>query len=86
MIFIYAILLAFAPLQRIFASLAPWSELRFIVLPIGSGVEVYLMAVLSSGLVASIGEERFGWEAIKVGSGLMAGRRFCGWVLSGLLV
>lgn len=43
------------------------------------------MAVLSLGIVVSILEERFGWEAIKVGSGLMAERRFCGWVLSGLL-
>ncbi|XP_054794553.1 uncharacterized protein LOC129300053 [Prosopis cineraria] len=85
-IFIYAILLAFALLQRILAALTPWPQLRFILLAIGSGVEVYLMAVLSLGLVVSIAEERFGWEAIKVGSGLMAGRRFCGWVLSGLLL
>lgn len=38
------------------------------------------------GLVTSIAEERFGWDAIKVGSDLMEGRRFCGWVLSGLFV
>lgn len=44
------------------------------------------MAVLSVGLVVSIAEERFGWEAILVGSDLMEGRRFCGWVLSGLFV
>ncbi|XP_028773747.1 uncharacterized protein LOC114742764 [Neltuma alba] len=85
-IFIYAILLALAPLQRIFALLAPTPELRLITLTLGSGVEVYLIAVLSLGLVVSISEERFGWEAIKVGSGLMEGRKFCGWVLSGLLV
>lgn len=44
------------------------------------------MAVTSMGLVVSIAEERFGLEAIRVGSGLMRGRRFCGWVLSGLFV
>lgn len=44
------------------------------------------MAVLSLGLVVSIAEDRFGWEAIRVGSGLMAGRRISGWVLSGLFV
>lgn len=44
------------------------------------------MAVLSLGLVVSIAEDRFGWEAIRVGSGLMAGRRVSGWVLSGLFV
>ena len=40
------------------------------------------MAVLSLGLVVSISEERFGFEAVKVGFGLMAGRRLCGFVLS----
>ncbi|KAK4257620.1 hypothetical protein QN277_007183 [Acacia crassicarpa] len=85
-IFMYIILLAFAPIQWIFAGMAPTSELRFIAMAVGSGLEVYLMAVLSLGLVVSISEERCGWEAIKVGSGLMAERRFCGWVLSGLLV
>lgn len=44
------------------------------------------MAVLSLGLVVSIAEDRFGWEAIRVGSCLMAGRRIAGWVLSGLLL
>lgn len=44
------------------------------------------MAVMSLAVVVSIAEERFGWEAIRVGSGLMEGRRVCGWVLSGLFV
>lgn len=44
------------------------------------------MAVLGLGLVVSAAEERLGWEAIRVGSGLMRGRRVCGWLLSGLLV
>lgn len=44
------------------------------------------MAVMSLGLVVSIAEERFGWDAIRVGSGLIVGRRVSGWVLSGLFV
>lgn len=44
------------------------------------------MAVLSLGLVVSIVEERLGWDAIRVGSCLMAGRRLSGWALSGLFV
>lgn len=44
------------------------------------------MAVMSLALVISIVEERFGWEAIRVGWGLMAGRRISGWVLSGTFV
>lgn len=31
-------------------------------------------------------EERFGWNAIHVGSRLMEGRRACGWMVSGSLV
>ncbi|KAI4335473.1 hypothetical protein L6164_014117 [Bauhinia variegata] len=85
-IFTYVILLAFAPLPRILAALTPSHELRFLVLAIGSGIEIYLVAVLSLALVVSIAEDRFGWDAIKVGSGIMEGSRFCGWVLSGLFV
>lgn len=43
------------------------------------------MAVLGMGLVVSILEERFGWDAIFIGSDLMEGKRVCGWVLSGLM-
>ncbi|XP_061347512.1 uncharacterized protein LOC133293016 [Gastrolobium bilobum] len=85
-IFVYAILLAFSPVPRAFAALTASAGSRFVVMAIGSGLEVYLMAVVSVGLVVSVAEERFGWEAIKIGSGLMEGRRVCGWFLSGLLV
>ncbi|KAJ1433538.1 hypothetical protein SESBI_06074 [Sesbania bispinosa] len=82
-IFVYGILYAFSPLPRAFAAL---TGARFLVFAIGSGLEVYLMAATSVALVVSIAEERFGWDAIKAGSGLMEGRRVCGWVLSGLFV
>ncbi|KAJ8617227.1 hypothetical protein MRB53_013413 [Persea americana] len=48
--------------------------------------EMHLMCVLSVGMVVSVLEERFGLEALRVGWGLMEGRRFCGVVLSGLVV
>ncbi|KAL4397694.1 hypothetical protein AHAS_Ahas01G0217500 [Arachis hypogaea] len=47
---------------------------------------IYLMAVLSLGLVVSVAEERFGWDAIRIGHGIMAGRRVCAWLLSGMFV
>ncbi|KAJ1410298.1 hypothetical protein SESBI_22032 [Sesbania bispinosa] len=83
-VFVYAILFAFAPVPRVLAFAFP--GLRALILPIGSGVEVYLMAVLSLGLVVSVVEERAGLEAIRVGSDLMQGKRLCGWLLSGLFV
>lgn len=44
------------------------------------------MAVLNVGLVVSVAEDRFGWDAIRVGSGLMEGNRVCGWIVSGLFM
>ncbi|XP_027333676.1 uncharacterized protein LOC113848389 [Abrus precatorius] len=85
-IFVYAILLTFSPLPRAFASLGPSTASRLLLLGISSALEVYLMAVMSLSLVVSVAEERFGWEAIRVGFGLMEGNRVCGWVLSGLFV
>nr|KYP37420.1 hypothetical protein KK1_041380 [Cajanus cajan] len=54
-------------------------------------VYIILMAyapvpLLGLGLVASISEGWAGWEAIRVGSGLMNGRKFSGWVLAGFFV
>ncbi|KAL2318805.1 hypothetical protein Fmac_032681 [Flemingia macrophylla] len=82
-IFVYVILMGFAPVPRVLTAVSgsAWWAWAF-----GLGVEVYLMAVMGLGLVVSVAEERMGWEAIRVGSGLMKGRRFSGWVLSGLLV
>jgi hypothetical protein len=85
-IFIYALSLLYAPVPLVLAPLTGSPASEFLVLVIGSGFEIYLMAVLSLGLVVSIVEERFGWDAIRVGSGVMAGRRFSGWALSGLFV
>ncbi|XP_004507798.2 uncharacterized protein [Cicer arietinum] len=82
-IFVYAILFAFSSLPLFLNAL---TGSRILVLVFVSGLEVYLMAVLSISLVVSVAEERFGWEAIQVGSGLMEGNRVCGWVLSGLFV
>ncbi|KAG2699246.1 hypothetical protein I3760_07G184600 [Carya illinoinensis] len=85
-ILIYAMSLLYDQVPRTFAALfgSPGSE--FFVLVMGSAFEIYLMAVLSLGLVVSIVEEELGWEAFRVGSGVMAGRRLSGWVLSGVFL
>lgn len=69
------------------ASVFVTRESRFVVMAIGAGFEVYLMAVMSLGLVVSVAEERSGWNAISVGSGLMRGKRLVfGWLISVLFV
>ncbi|KAF5742866.1 hypothetical protein HS088_TW09G00927 [Tripterygium wilfordii] len=87
-IFIYAVSLSYFNVPRVLAVVIGGGShlLRFLIWVILSGLDVYLMAVMGMGLVVSITEERFGWEAIRVGSGLMEGRRLCGWMLSGLMV
>ncbi|WRX34311.1 hypothetical protein QQP08_026798 [Theobroma cacao] len=44
------------------------------------------MGVLGLGLVVSALEETYGWDAIRVGSDIMAERRFCWWLVTGMLV
>ncbi|KAK2646510.1 hypothetical protein Ddye_021705 [Dipteronia dyeriana] len=56
--------------------------LRMLVWTIGLVFEIYVMAVAGVGLVVSVLEERFGFDAIRVGSDLMERRRLCGWVLT----
>ncbi|PON46061.1 Transmembrane protein [Trema orientale] len=85
-ILVHALLLAYVLAQRTLSAVFPSSAPRLLILIVGSGLEIYLMAVMSLGLVVSIAEERFGWEAIRAGSGLMGGRRVSGWVLSGMFV
>ncbi|RDX80866.1 hypothetical protein CR513_38521, partial [Mucuna pruriens] len=88
-IFVYAILFAFSPLPRALASLAPsssFSSARLLLLAASATLEVYLMALMSLSLVVSVAEDSFGWDAIRVGSGLMEGARVCAWILSGLFV
>jgi hypothetical protein len=85
-IFVYAISLLYAQLPRTLAALTGSPGPELLVLLIGLVFEIYLMAVLNLGLVVSIAEDKFGWEAIRNGSGLMAGSRISGWVFSGLFV
>lgn len=44
------------------------------------------MGVLGLGLVVSALEEKFGWDAFRVGSELMVGRRVCWWWVTCMLV
>ncbi|XP_059285732.1 uncharacterized protein LOC132039214 [Lycium ferocissimum] len=60
--------------------------IRVVVAGLGSGLELHMMAVTGLALVASVNEGIYGFDAIRVGSGLMEGKRVCGWVLSGLFV
>lgn len=85
-IFVYAILFAFSPIPRFLAALASSKAAKILLLATGSALEIYLMAVMSVALVVSVAEERFGWDAIRVGSALMKGSRACGWALSCLFV
>lgn len=48
--------------------------------------EVYLIAVLSLGLVVSIAEERFGFDAIRTAAALMADRRLSGSILTAMFL
>ncbi|XP_062078260.1 uncharacterized protein LOC133782856 [Humulus lupulus] len=82
-ILVYALLLAYVQVPRTLSAVFPSPAPSLFILLVGSVVEVYLMAVMSLGMVVSIAEDRFGWDAIRVGSGLMGGRRVSGWVLTG---
>ncbi|XWS73178.1 hypothetical protein CRYUN_Cryun02cG0103800 [Craigia yunnanensis] len=44
------------------------------------------MGVLGLGMVVSTLEEKFGWDAFRVGSVLMAGQRVCWWWVTCMLV
>ncbi|XVE71748.1 hypothetical protein DITRI_Ditri10aG0176700 [Diplodiscus trichospermus] len=83
----YAIFLLYIQLPQLFASaLRNYPRLSVSILAIGSGLEVYLMGVLGLGLVVSALEEKFGWDAFRVGSDIMSGRRVCWWVVTCMLV
>ncbi|KAJ6435545.1 hypothetical protein OIU84_000693 [Salix udensis] len=86
-IFVYVILFCYSSVPRTLWSLTGGGIFGsgFVIWVTGSALEIYLMAVLGMGLVVSILEERFGWDAIFIGSDLMEGKRVCGWVLSGLM-
>lgn len=83
---IYAASLLYAPIPILLAYLTNSPRSEFLVKAVASVVEIYLMAILSLALVVSIVEEKVGWEAVRVASGLMAGRRLSGWVLTGMFV
>lgn len=84
---IYAVLVLYSQ-ASFFIAVLTGSAPGAIVLAwaIGSSVEVYIMAVLGIGLVVSVLEERFGFDAIRTGWGLMEGKRCSGWFLSGWFV
>ncbi|GMJ13843.1 hypothetical protein like AT4G16850 [Hibiscus trionum] len=83
----YSLFLLYIQLPQLFAAaMQNYPRVSLPILVVGSGLEVYLMGVLGLGLVVSAVEEKFGWEAIRIGSVLMAGRRFCWWFVTCMLV
>ncbi|XVE63431.1 hypothetical protein DITRI_Ditri07aG0020100 [Diplodiscus trichospermus] len=83
----YAIFLLYIQLPHLFAAaFRNHPRISLPILVIGSGIEVYLMGILGLGLVVSALEEKFGWDAFRVGSDLMAGRRVCWWWVTCILV
>ncbi|KAK9275534.1 hypothetical protein L1049_022801 [Liquidambar formosana] len=86
-LYVYSLMMAYAAVLRTLAAAFVGAPVpRLVVAVVGAVLEIHLMAVLSMGLVVSVNEDRFGLEAIRIGSGLMEGRRVSGWVLSCLLV
>ncbi|XP_042482309.1 uncharacterized protein LOC122062732 [Macadamia integrifolia] len=84
---VFVIMVIYVHLMRTVTALVGWSvHAQWLMVVLGAVLEVELMAVLSFAMVVSVLEERFGWEAIRVGWELMEGRRFCGWLLAGFLV
>ncbi|XP_022997441.1 uncharacterized protein LOC111492360 [Cucurbita maxima] len=83
---IYAILVAYSIVPNTLASISQSPALRFAILVAGVIFEVYLIAVLSLGLVVSIAEERFGFDAIRAAAALMADRRLSGSILTAMFL
>ncbi|XP_022728797.1 uncharacterized protein LOC111284384 [Durio zibethinus] len=83
----YALFLLYIQVPQLFsAAFRNHPRLSLPILLIGLGFEVYLMGVLGLGLVVSALEEKFGWDAFRVGSDLMVGRRVCWWCITCMLV
>ncbi|XP_039031709.1 uncharacterized protein LOC120166519 [Hibiscus syriacus] len=83
----YALLFLYVQLLQLFSVV--FRNQPRISLPIsviGAGFEVYLMGVLGLGLVVSALEEKFGWDAFRFGSELMAGKRAWWWWVTCMLV
>ncbi|KAL5699362.1 hypothetical protein ACHQM5_030278 [Ranunculus cassubicifolius] len=84
-IFVCGILFGCSILTHVVFLLADETVLEFWLRFVWVVLEVGLMAVSGMGLVVSVLEERFGWDAFCVGWGLMDGKRFSGWSLAGFV-
>ncbi|KAE8653834.1 Detected protein of unknown function [Hibiscus syriacus] len=83
----YSLFFLYIQFPQLFAAvLRNYPRASLLILVAGSGLEVYLMGLLGLGLVVSTLEEKFGWEAIRIGSVLMAGRKFYWWFVTCMLV
>ncbi|XP_022749452.1 uncharacterized protein LOC111298950 [Durio zibethinus] len=83
----YGLFLLYVQLPQLFAAaFGNHPRISLSILVIGLGFEVYIMGVLGLGMVVSTLEEKFGWDAFRVGSNSMAGRRVCWWWITCMLV
>ncbi|XVF47790.1 hypothetical protein PTKIN_Ptkin03bG0139200 [Pterospermum kingtungense] len=72
--------------QLLAAAFLNHPRLSLPILLIGGCFEVYLMGVLGLGLVVSALEDKFGWDALLLGSDLIGGRRVFWWWVTCTLV
>ncbi|KAF3531300.1 hypothetical protein DY000_02038808 [Brassica cretica] len=86
-IVVYGLLFLYSPVPMFLSALFGYTPtLRHLITFLSLGIEVYIMAITGLGLVVSVVEERYGFDAVKEGTGLMKGRRITGLALAGVFV
>lgn len=83
---VYAAMWIYLSVPATLVALTGSPAARFLIVAAGVAAGIYVAAVLGLAMVVSVVEERFGWGAIRAGWGLMEGRRWSGWALSGFFV
>uniref|UniRef100_M4FG74 Transmembrane protein n=1 Tax=Brassica campestris TaxID=3711 RepID=M4FG74_BRACM len=86
-IVVYGLLFLYSPVPMFLSAIFGYTPtLRHLITFLSLGIEVYIMAITGLGLVVSVVEERYGFDAVKEGTGLMKGRRITGLALAGVFV
>ncbi|CAA7031299.1 unnamed protein product [Microthlaspi erraticum] len=86
-IVVYGLLFLYSPIPMFLSALLGYTPaLRYLITVFSLGIEVYIMAIAGLGLVVSVVEERFGFDAVKEGNALMKGRRIAGLALGFVFV
>uniref|UniRef100_A0A1J3J5J4 Transmembrane protein n=1 Tax=Noccaea caerulescens TaxID=107243 RepID=A0A1J3J5J4_NOCCA len=86
-IVVYGLLFLYSPIPMFLSALLGYTPtLRYLITVFSLGIEVYIMAIAGLGLVVSVIEERYGFDAVKEGTTLMKGRRITGLAMGGVFV